>query len=197
MSFFRSILWLCPAAMVIAVWAHAHQTYDSILAFGPRGWVQVASATGDSTVLAFTTMSGGEQRAWSALVVDNAVPEMSPVGDAQFTLAYHIGVVLFTGTDMPMWRGFGINAGLSPRVSSSPPGAPVVFVVPFWVWLAAALLPPLWMVKRAYTRHVRRRRGRCVECGYDLRATPGRCPECGTEVGTAVDLPAAEGGVAK
>ena len=32
-------------------------------------------------------------------------------------------------------------------------------------------------------RRLRRRRaGRCVECGYDLRESAGRCPECGKSV---------------
>jgi len=37
-----------------------------------------------------------------------------------------------------------------------------------------------WVITGRLERRARRRRqGRCLACGYDLRASPGRCPECG------------------
>jgi hypothetical protein len=55
----------------------------------------------------------------------------------------------------------------------------------FWVSSIAMLysflagIALILIVRCERRRMVREKNGQCVECGYDLRATPDRCPECG------------------
>jgi hypothetical protein len=73
--------------------------------------------------------------------------------------------------------GFAYSADVHPIASSYQALLPCWFVA-----LALAVPPCLWIVRRLVRRRRERRTGLglCPACGYDLRATPGRCPECGT-----------------
>jgi len=51
------------------------------------------------------------------------------------------------------------------------------WAVCFFSGILAILLTKPWLRVLKFRR---RNLGRCVACGYDLRATPDRCPECGT-----------------
>lgn len=61
--------------------------------------------------------------------------------------------------------------------------------VPYWIPCAVALLTPSAELLSRQRRRARARRGRCGECGYDLRASPARCPECGAPVLSAALVP--------
>jgi hypothetical protein len=57
-----------------------------------------------------------------------------------------------------------------------------MLIVKFWIPQLAALLlmvAALRSVRHQYRLPRRMRNYICVQCGYDLRATPDRCPECG------------------
>jgi hypothetical protein len=53
--------------------------------------------------------------------------------------------------------------------------------IPHWVFVLALLVLPLLRFLWVRRQNSRAKQGCCIECGYDLRATPDRCPECGAE----------------
>jgi hypothetical protein len=57
---------------------------------------------------------------------------------------------------------------------------------PWWtLTVATIVLPLVWLCNSArqrLRRLSRRRSGRCISCGYDLRASVGCCPECGAGI---------------
>ncbi len=79
------------------------------------------------------------------------------------------------GTMLPYGRG---TAGvLVPWLESASYDA---LIVPYWAIAVLAMIYPLLRGRRVVSAIGRRRRGQCLACGYDLRASPERCPECGT-----------------
>ena len=53
------------------------------------------------------------------------------------------------------------------------------FIMPFWALTLLFALYPTIFYSRKFRFARRKKRGLCIHCGYDLRASPDRCPECG------------------
>jgi hypothetical protein len=88
----------------------------------------------------------------------------------------------YGGNDYPAPPRWASGASAAWRTYSSRPFAYKrgILILHCWMVVAIMALPSiLWLGRRRRARMIASD-GRCVICGYDLRATPNKCPECGT-----------------
>ena len=110
----------------------------------------------------------------------------SSVGFAQehesgyYWTLYSCPPVIIPGNRLPnIWRpGFEFSSCLAAGIPFR------VLSIPDWFLVTLFGLAPSIRLCKFIRRQRWRLSGCCVECGYDLRATPHRCPECGMETGT-------------
>jgi hypothetical protein len=81
------------------------------------------------------------------------------------------------------WNQQGFEAGHYSHAISDAAWDDYFIRMPHWAWtLVTTAISAAWIItatRRLVRRRMRRAAGRCISCGYDLRASPDRCPECG------------------
>lgn len=95
---------------------------------------------------------------------------------------------IFTTDEMKTWWGYdGRFWGYSysgPLIDLSLRDREIEVYLNAWIAAIVFAVVPLSGIYRLVRRCRlnRLRTGLCVQCGYDLRATPNRCPECGRRI---------------
>ena len=107
---------------------------------------------------------------WSGREVDGSSPAGATVGNS---------ISITNGYLLPGERNMPYSHYSDARIL---PFAPIWTGVAINTISYAVLLWMLWLSPSVVRHHIRRTRGLCVKCGYDLRGTSGGgggCPECG------------------
>lgn len=77
------------------------------------------------------------------------------------------------------------SLGKHPRRPAEPGRRIVGVSAPFWSLGILFMALPAVATVRLTRRLIRKSRGLCIECGYDLRASAEQCPECGARTAPA------------
>jgi hypothetical protein len=78
------------------------------------------------------------------------------------------------------WNHLGFDMHTIEPSAYGPEFAIEEFYIPEWFICSVTAIPPFLWYRSYRLRRLRKLKGLCLQCGYDLRASKERCPECGT-----------------
>ncbi|MCX5660287.1 MAG: hypothetical protein NTW19_11275 [Planctomycetota bacterium] len=174
---------LCLA--LAAVWIHSHQMAESALLVRNRdeGTDRVSQRTSLGCEAGLVGIVFGWRRSPASMPVDDYW-----FGPGGLTWQRHVAgsdayVVDRTNHGMSGGRFLGFTYRRLRRAVPEAEWNFTTFAVPLWFLVAlTSALPLAWARatwREAAQDHRQRWRGRCSNCGYDLRGSAGDCPECG------------------
>jgi hypothetical protein len=176
--------------LVLAVAAALAATAVSLSMLGRRSHSHVDEVTfGTRSARHWvSSYNGCVQWVWIEAWTDAAVPGVTGGRYASFPLGGPLDGLWTEGPEVvsSRWGRWGFESLHGTMADPGGLGRPYRRVtLPMAALVAVAAAFPLLCVclplSRSLRRRVRRRRGQCVACGYDLRGSDraGRCPECG------------------
>ena len=167
-----SILLLLLAIGVSVLWVRSRRHADVFVLFSPAGHWQGVAADRGGILICTSNVPKGREYAWTADAASLAADDFLSVHEFLFD------------PSRSKWHllGFRFASGKVDPTGSGNQWIYDALVVPYWVLLFVLAPLPLAMCRRGWVRWRRKRRGVCLHCGYDTRASTGRCPECGTPV---------------
>ena len=118
---------------------------------------------------------------WATFILQGRILQLLP-GIASGLLFRACSLPLLWPAVELMERFDGLALDWPPLASASTVGVAFSLNSLAWGYGLSALLTGATRLLRIGRKDRFRREGRCVVCGYDLRATPDRCPECGWTV---------------
>ena len=173
MNKWRRILCGVPLAMALAMAVMQYRSYRRadvlVLCLGDGSYQSLSSFDGRVEVC-LSTMQLGPEFDYRILVPSSTIYERYQFSDyarSEFKWSKSAGAFV---------------AGMSnSNVSGMAGGSFVYLSAPHWsLWTPILLLGAWQLAAPIYRKQRWIRRGLCLNCGYDLRASKERCPECGT-----------------
>jgi hypothetical protein len=160
---------ICVATAVL--WVRSHWFEDDVGIYGPNENYVCASSGGNLLFILCPTYHGPKAIRYSAKMEwDYVSAKLTSLGASSITFAKYRRLA---------WLGFAYDPNHLIQGNGRIYYNGYRLFVPHWLFCLLFLAAPAaWYWQRIRDRRLAAE-GRCLTCGYDLRATPDRCPECG------------------